>query len=357
MKICKNCGRETDDAKVRCPYCGYLFEEDMDGVLSRMKSNLDSYKQQELAATQAFAKQAAQQPVAASAQPPAPQDGSRERFELLTEVAQLKGELRAMHGELERMHAAAQPQVQYMAAPAAQSSQQPAQPAASPTTVIYTQPYVPQQAQQQYVPQPVVQQVVPAYAQGNIAYARQGYALAAAKKKRSVNRIVLSFLCILLLGASIGLFFMNWIDWADKSIEFRGFDGVLYIFGKGADTGFATYLTTIKELDFIGNETVANICRTICYYGVRYGVIVYAGFLVLGFPLLFSLFGKISCKGWHRFVAWMSFIVAAALFGLFCWVSGFSSVTMLFLVSGGANFVRGIFLAFYRGKKSKKEQL
>lgn len=366
MKICKNCGRETDDTKVRCPYCGYLFEEDMDGVLSRMKSNLNSYKQ-ELAATQVPAKQPAQQAApqqaqtAQQAQPvpvqPAQADGSKERFELLTEVAQLKGELRAMHGELERLQAAPQqPQVQYVAAPPVQPAQQPVQPAASPTTVIYTQPYVPQSQQQpQYIPQPVVQQVVPAYAQGDVAYARQGFAPAAAKKKRSGNRIVLSVLCILLLAVSIGLFFVDWVDWADGGITFRGFDGVLYIFGQGSDTGFAAYLTAIEGMDFIGNETVANICRTICYYVVRYGVIVYAAFLVLGFPLLFSLFGKISCKGWHRFVAWMSFIVAAVLFGIFCWVSGFSTVTMLFLVCGGANFVRAIFLAFYRGKKSKKD--
>ncbi len=45
MKICKNCGRQTDDGKVRCPYCGYLFEEDMDSVLRKMKENLNTYKE------------------------------------------------------------------------------------------------------------------------------------------------------------------------------------------------------------------------------------------------------------------------------------------------------------------------
>lgn len=384
MKICKNCGRETDDTKIRCPYCGYLFEEDMDGVLSRMKSNLNSYKQ-ELAATQVPAKPQAQpvqpvqqaQPVqqvqpaqqAMPVQPvqqvqqPVQQDNSKERFELLSEVAQLKGELRAMHSEIERLHAAPQqPQIQYVAAPAAQPAQQPvqpaqpAQPAPGPTTVIYTQPYVPQaQMQPQYAPQPVVQQVIPAYAQGDVAYARQGYAPVAKKKKRSGNRIVLSILCILLLGVSIGLFFVDWIDWEASSIAFKGFDGVLYIFGQGETAGFTAYLEAIKGMEFIGNETVASICRSICYYVVNYGVIVYAVFLVLGFPLLFSLSGTVSCKGWHRFVAWMSFIVAAVLFGIFCWVSGFSSVTMLFLVGGGANFVRGLFLAFYRGKRTNKD--
>ena len=44
MKICKNCGRQTDDEKVRCPYCGYLFEEDMDSVLRKMKENLNAYR-------------------------------------------------------------------------------------------------------------------------------------------------------------------------------------------------------------------------------------------------------------------------------------------------------------------------
>ena len=44
MKVCKNCGRQTDDSKVRCPYCGYLFEEDMDSVLRKMKENLNTYK-------------------------------------------------------------------------------------------------------------------------------------------------------------------------------------------------------------------------------------------------------------------------------------------------------------------------
>lgn len=81
----------------------------------------------------------------AAAQQPAA-DGTRERFELLTEVAQLKGELRALHTEIDRMHgnAPAGPQyaqpVQYAAQPLVYASypaqaMQPAQPAAAQAAV------------------------------------------------------------------------------------------------------------------------------------------------------------------------------------------------------------------------------
>ena len=46
VKICKNCGQQTDDDKVRCPHCGFLFEEDMDDVLREMKSNLKTYRKE-----------------------------------------------------------------------------------------------------------------------------------------------------------------------------------------------------------------------------------------------------------------------------------------------------------------------
>ena len=65
MKICKNCGRQTDDEKVRCPYCGYLFEEDMDSVLRKMKENLNAYRDSVAAAP-------AQAPAAPAAKTPHP---------------------------------------------------------------------------------------------------------------------------------------------------------------------------------------------------------------------------------------------------------------------------------------------
>ena len=94
---------------------------------------------------------------------------------------------------------------------------------------------------------------------------------------------------------------------------------------------------------------MAKACRAFCRYTVEYGVIVYAGLLVLSVLfLLFSLGGKIQLRGWHRFFAWMSFIVSAILFGVFCWIFGFKQISVWFMVSAGANFLRAIFLAFYR---------
>ncbi len=333
MKICKNCGRQTEDDKVRCPYCGYLFEADMDDVLRRMKSNLNNTYRQELAASQPPAPQQGGQPVQpAQEQQPAKPAEDRERFELLTEVAQLKGELKALHGELDRLQAT---RVQYVAQPVSQQ-----QGGSQPTTVIY--------AQQPYAAQPYG-----APAKGGGAQSAYGQT-AAVRKARSGNRIFLSVVSLLLLGLSIGMFFLGWVEFA-QGFTFKGIDSIRYILGNGAGSNFDMYLSnTIANADFGANATLANICRNICYYVVRYGIVVYAAFLVLGFPLLFSLFGRISCKGWHRFVAWMSFIVAALLFGVFCWVSGFSSVTIWFMVGGGANFVRCLFLAFYRGKKVNK---
>ncbi|HIZ09983.1 MAG TPA: hypothetical protein H9726_05800 [Candidatus Borkfalkia avicola] len=334
MKICKNCGRETTDDKVRCPHCGYLFESDMDDMLRRMRSNLDSYKQEmAVAAPPQGAPVPAQQNAApqGAAQPYAQQTSDKERFELLTEVAQLKGEVNALHGEISRMQAA---RAQYEQPP--QGAQQPA--------VVYAQP--------QYAVNTVPVSGVP----GQNGYGYANYATprpqsAAVRKARSGNRIFLSVVSLLLLGLSIGMFFLTWADWS--GVTFKGFDGIRYILGSGQDTGFAAYLELIRLKDFGGSEIVANICENLCYYVVRYGTVVYAAFLVLGFPLLFSMFGRISCKGWHRFVAWMSFIVGALLFGIFCWVSGFSTVTLWFMIGAGANFVRGLFLAFYKGKHAR----
>ena len=397
MKICKNCGRQTDDSKVRCPHCGYLFEENMDSVIRKMKENLNTYKGS-VASTPAPA--AAAQPVAQApvqsarpvavqpaaqapvqAQPPvqpvaqqepvqsyaqtapAPADNSMGRYELLSEVAQLKGELRALHTELDRSKAAiaqpaaqpvqyvqpaqyVQPPVQYIQPPV--QYMQPQQ----PQTVIYANsPYPAQPAPQVYVQTP---QQNPQYVQ--VAAGEQ--AAAEGKKKKSVrstNRIVISVISILLLALSVGMCFLPWISMEDGAFSFTGWEGISYLFNKDSEGAilFAGYLQMIEDFNFAGGEMIANVCRTACRYIVEYGIIVYAAFLVLSIPLLLSITGKISGKGWHRFASWMSFIVALILFGVFCWITGFSSITIWFLRGAAANLVRCLFLAFYKGKKLK----
>ena len=71
MKICKNCGYQAGEDKIRCPSCGYLFEEDMDNVLRQMRTNLNTYKQEISALPAAPAQQAsaAQAPAAPAAAP------------------------------------------------------------------------------------------------------------------------------------------------------------------------------------------------------------------------------------------------------------------------------------------------
>lgn len=352
LKICKNCGRQTEDGKIRCPYCGYLFEEDMDKILAEMKNNLGTYKSEmekpaPAPAAPAVPAQSAEGAAYAQSTPQgaaygaayAPQGAygqdksDKERFELLTEVAQLKGELRALHGEIDRMNAA-------QARPVQQQQ-------------TYSQNYA--------APQPVVYAYAPAAQQGVYSqYARPAEVPAGSSKAlgkpRSKNRIVLAVLCLLLAGLSIGLFFMDWINKLTVSgltlkDIFTGYDGVLYIFDKdNTDVlGFAFALEYIDQFDFKGADWVAKACRAFCRYTVEYGVIVYAGLLVLSVLfLLFSLGGKIQLRGWHRFFAWMSFIVSAILFGVFCWIFGFKQISVWFMVSAGANFLRAIFLAFYR---------
>lgn len=338
MKICKNCGRQTDDDKVRCPHCGYLFEEDMDAVLSKMKENLSAYKNT-VAALPAAAQPAQQQetvaPVNVAAEQPVAAVPQRERFELLAEVAQLKGELKVLHSQIDRMQAYSVPQT-----PAAQNSAY-IQPPVQPQTVIYAQQG---NAPQRYVP----------------SETRQGPAETAvrAKKPRSANRIVISAFCLLLVAFSIFVFFRSWVEWTADSVKanFQGFDAFMYLIDKDSEAAgrFAQYLTVIDNFTFVGNETIAGVCRSFCKYVVEYGIVVYAGLLVLGFPLLFSLFGRIRFRAWHRFFAWTSFIAALLLFGVFCWVSGFSAVTVWFLVGAGANLARCLFLIFFKGKKKLK---
>ena len=349
VKICRNCGRETDDDKVRCPYCGDLFQEDMDKVLSQMKNNLIAYKgeissQGDFAASSAaLSSDPAVQSVpylpAQGGSAPAP-GSQQERFELLAEVAQLKGEVKALHSEVDRMHAAQQsaaqpmqqaaPQVYIQQHPGAQNSY------AAPQTYAYGQPFG---------------AVQPAAGAAPVSAGAQAYAKT--KKPRSKKRIFISVVAVLLLGLSIGMFFLPWIG--TEGLDFKGFDAFGYLFGEKEGTAFAGYLAAIQLKEFQGSEFIANACRNICYYGTMYGIIVYAAFLVLSLFQLCSLGGRISLKGWHRFTAWMSFILALALFGIFCWVSGFSAVTIWFLVGAGANFVRCLFLAFYGVKKPVPE--
>lgn len=388
MKICKNCGRQTDDSKVRCPHCGYLFEENMDSVIRKMKENLNTYKgtvssapapaatAQPAAQAPAQSAQPAVQQVPAQPQPaarpqpaaqpqayvqaPVQADNSMGRYELLSEVAQLKGELRALHTELDRSKAAVQPvqqpvqyvqpaqyvqpPVQYIQPPVQYMQPQP------PQTVIYANsPYPAQPAPQVYVQTP---QQNPQYVQ-----AAAGEQAAAGKKKsvRSTNRIVISIISILLLALSVGMCFLPWISMEDGAFSFTGWEGISYIFNKDSEGAilFAGYLEMIEQFDFAGGEMIANVCRTACRFIVEYGIIVYAAFLVLSIPLLLSITGKISGKGWHRFASWMSFIVALIIFGVFCWITGFSSITIWFLLGAAANLVRCLFLAFYKGKKLK----
>lgn len=344
MKICKNCGRETEDDKVRCPYCGDLFQEDMDKVLSQMKSNLNAYKG-EIAAqpvqpmtAQSMPAQPVQTAPMQTAQPAqaAPAQAQRQEFELLAEVAQLKGELRALHNEVDRMHAAGRAGAQ----PAAP------QPYIQPAPV-YTQPA----AQAGVYPPP---SYGPAYAAQSAAPVPVASGAGKAKKSRSKKRIFLSIVSVLLLGLSIGMFFMPWIK--TEGMAFKGFDAFGYLFGEKEGTPFAAFLAHIQTAEvFKGSEFIVNACRNICYYGAMYGIIAYAAFLVLSIFLLLSLGGRISLKGWHRFTAWMSFLIALALFGIFCWVSGFSALTIWFLVGAGANLVRCFFLAFYGIKKTAPE--
>lgn len=359
MKICKNCGQQTDDGKVRCPHCGFLFEEDMDGVLREMKNNLQTYKS-ELASQPAPVQPAPVQSEAAPSQPvqaqqPAGQPAqaqpagqpfasSRERFELLSEVAQLKGEMRVLQGEIERMHAnnagrsgqgtVAPVSVVYAQQPSASAPGQPA-------PGVYTHYAAPAQqlyAQQPYA-HPYTQQPAPAYA----------YAARPAEKKRSTNRIVISILCILLLGLSIGMFFLPWVELA-KDVGATGFQGILYIFDKKSEdiAEFAAMLAFIDMHEYAGGAKISEIIQKVCHYTVQWGVVVYAACLVLGIFQLLSLGGKIKARGWHRFWAWLSFIVALVLFGICCWTFGFKAITVWFLLGAGANFVRGLFLCFYK---------
>ena len=325
MKICKNCGQQTDDGKVRCPHCGFLFEEDMDDVLREMKNNLKNYRS-EVVAKAASAAQPESAAPSPSAQQPAPESdaGQKERFELLAEVAQMKGEMRVLQNEIERLH-----------------NTQPAQ------TVVYA-------------PQPAP--AAPAAGQDGAGGAPAAEANAQKKskkkknkdfvisvkmtKKRSANRIVISILATLFLGLSIGMLFMPWV----KDMAVKGYEGLLYIFDKESqDTaGFQALMAAISAHQYANGEFFQNLVVTAISYIVQWGVVVYMACLLLSIFVLFSLGGKIKFRAWHRCWAWLSFVVAAVLFGVFFWTFKFSGLTIWFLLGMGANFVRAILFCFYK---------
>lgn len=328
MKICKNCGQQTDDGKVRCPHCGFLFEEDMDDVLREMKNNLRNYRS-EVVAKAASAAQPESAAPSPSAQQPAPESdaGQKERFELLAEVAQMKGEMRVLQNEIERLH-----------------NTQPAQ------TVVYA-------------PQPAP--AAPAAGQDGTggeggAPAAEANAQKKSKKKknknfvisvkmtkkRSANRIVISILATLFLGLSIGMLFMPWV----KDMAVKGYEGLLYIFDKESqDTaGFQALMAAISAHQYANGEFFQNLVVTAISYIVQWGVVVYMACLLLSILVLFSLGGKIKFRAWHRCWAWLSFVVAAVLFGVFFWTFKFSGLTIWFLLGMGANFVRAILFCFYK---------
>ena len=342
MKICKNCGYAADDAQLRCPRCGDLFEEDMDSMLREMRNNLNSYKNEVFAAPQ--------QPVAAPAQPAQPvqpvagagvqpvQGTAQGDAALQEELAWVRGELRAMQAEMDRVSGArggyVQPQMPVIVQPV--TSPAPQQP-----TVIY----------QAY---PAVPQAVPA---AGAAEEKGGEAAAKADKnakykpgkkrapkiRRCGSRIFISVVALLMIAASVAMFFFDWVK--SSYGGFSGFDILAALGGIDRGAAFETYVATYIN----GTNLWFNAVATACEYILRYGVIVYGVLLILGLPVLFSLGGRVKFKGWHTFCAWSCFIVALLFFLIFLLATGFSSMTIWFLLGAGANFVRCIFLLFYKG--------
>lgn len=344
MKICKNCGYAADDAQLRCPRCGDLFEEDMDSMLREMRNNLNSYKNEVSAAPQQPVAAPAQpvqpvQPVAAPVQPVQPVQGTAQGDAALQEeLARVRGELRAMQAEMDRVSGArggyVQPQMPVIVQPV--TSPAPQQP-----TVIY----------QAY---PAVPQAVPA---AGAAEEKGGEDAAKADKnakykpgkkrapkiRRCGSRIFISVVALLMIAASAAMFFFDWVK--SSYGGFSGFDILAALGGIDRGAAFETYVATYIN----GTNLWFNAVATACEYILRYGVIVYGVLLILGLPVLFSLGGRVKFKGWHTFCAWSCFIVALLFFLIFLLATGFSSMTIWFLLGAGANFVRCIFLLFYKG--------
>ena len=342
MKICKNCGYAADDAQLRCPRCGDLFEEDMDSMLREMRNNLNSYKNEVFAAPQQPVAAPAQsvqpvQPVAGAGVQPV-QGTAQGDAALQEELARVRGELRAMQAEMDRVSGArggyVQPQMPVIVQPV--TSPAPQQP-----TVIY----------QAY---PAVPQAVPA---AGAAEEKGGEAAAKADKnakykpgkkrapkiRRCGSRIFISVVALLMIAASVAMFFFDWVK--SSYGGFSGFDILAALGGIDRGAAFETYVATYIN----GTNLWFNAVATACEYILRYGVIVYGVLLILGLPVLFSLGGRVKFKGWHTFCAWSCFIVALLFFLIFLLATGFSSMTIWFLLGAGANFVRCIFLLFYKG--------
>ena len=342
MKICKNCGYAADDAQLRCPRCGDLLEEDMDSMLREMRNNLNSYKNEVFAAPQQPVAAPAQsvqpvQPVAGAGVQPV-QGTAQGDAALQEELAWVRGELRAMQAEMDRVSGArggyVQPQMPVIVQPV--TSPAPQQP-----TVIY----------QAY---PAVPQAVPA---AGAAEEKGGEAAAKADKnakykpgkkrapkiRRCGSRIFISVVALLMIAASVAMFFFDWVK--SSYGGFSGFDILAALGGIDRGAAFETYVATYIN----GTNLWFNAVATACEYILRYGVIVYGVLLILGLPVLFSLGGRVKFKGWHTFCAWSCFIVALLFFLIFLLATGFSSMTIWFLLGAGANFVRCIFLLFYKG--------
>ncbi len=342
MKICKNCGYAADDAQLRCPRCGDLFEEDMDSMLREMRNNLNSYKNEVFAAPQQPVAAPAQsvqpvQPVAGAGVQPV-QGTAQGDAALQEELAWVRGELRAMQAEMDRVSGArggyVQPQMPVIVQPV--TSPAPQQP-----TVIY----------QAY---PAVPQAVPA---AGAAEEKGGEDAAKADKnakykpgkkrapkiRRCGSRIFISVVALLMIAASVAMFFFDWVK--SSYGGFSGFDILAALGGIDRGAAFETYVATYIN----GTNLWFNAVATACEYILRYGVIVYGVLLILGLPVLFSLGGRVKFKGWHTFCAWSCFIVALLFFLIFLLATGFSSMTIWFLLGAGANFVRCIFLLFYKG--------
>ena len=351
MKICKNCGQQTDDGKVRCPHCGFLFEEDMDDVLREMKNNLRNYRS-EVVAKAASAAQPESAAPSPSAQQPAPESdaGQKERFELLAEVAQMKGEMRVLQNEIERLHNTQPAQtVVYAPQPA------PAAPAAgqdgaggAPAAEANAQKKSKKKKNKNFVISVKMTKKRSANAQKKSKKKKNKNFVISVKmtKKRSANRIVISILATLFLGLSIGMLFMPWV----KDMAVKGYEGLLYIFDKESqDTaGFQALMAAISAHQYANGEFFQNLVVTAITYVVQWGVVVYMACLLLSIFVLFSLGGKIKFRAWHRCWAWLSFVVAAVLFGVFFWTFKFSGLTIWFLLGMGANFVRAILFCFYK---------
>lgn len=319
MKICKNCGQQTDDGKVRCPYCGFLFEEDMDDVLREMKSTLKNYRREEIARSSPQSADAPPSPPVQETPVRESAGGPRERFELLSEVAQLKGEVRVLQGEVERLHGTRQQGVQ-------------------PLPASYIAPPVQEGV---YAPQRSAARQEPA-----LTHVRRS------GRRRSVNRIVISFLCTLLLALSIAMFSLVWVSGGldDFGGVMRGYQGILYLFDKtdSGVRGFAGVLSVIGEHSYASSELINGMCVNVCRFVVQWGIPAYAVCLVLSLPILFSLGGKIQFRAWHRCWAWLSFLMILAVFAVLCWTFGLASLTLMFLFGAGANFVRAMCLCFYK---------